>query len=80
MPFINNNEEQIANMKRIILMALIAFYTGINGMAQLRTVENRPYTDLRPFHFGVLIGTHAQDMEFHNTSMPTVSSSRLMSL
>ena len=27
----NKNEEQIANMKRIILMALIAFYTGING-------------------------------------------------
>ncbi len=69
MPFINNNEEQIANMKRIILMALIAFYTGINGMAQLRTVENRPYTDLRPFHFGVLIGTHAQDMEFQNTGI-----------
>ena len=50
-------------------MALIAFYTGINGMAQLRTVENRPYTDLRPFHFGVLIGTHAQDMEFQNTGI-----------
>ena len=50
-------------------MALIAFYTGICSMAQLRTVENRPYTDLRPFHFGVLIGTHAQDMEFQNTGI-----------
>lgn len=31
--------------------------------AQERTVQNRPYTDLRPFHFGVVIGTHMQDME-----------------
>ena len=69
MPFINSNEEQIAYMKRILLMAQIAFYTGICSMAQLRTVENRPYTDLRPFHFGVLIGTHAQDMEFQNTGI-----------
>lgn len=34
--------------------------------AQERTVENRPYTDLRPFHFGVIIGTHMQDMELVN--------------
>ena len=34
--------------------------------AQDRTVENRPYTDLRPFHFGVLVGTHLQDLEFTN--------------
>lgn len=30
--------------------------------AQDRTVENRPYTDLRPLHFGVLVGTHVQDV------------------
>lgn len=29
-------------------------------------MENRPYTDLRPFHFGVLIGTHFQDIELEN--------------
>ena len=34
--------------------------------AQERTVENRPYTDLRPFHFGVLLGTHLQDLELLN--------------
>ena len=27
--------------------------SAIQAMAQERTVENRPYTDLRPFHFGV---------------------------
>lgn len=34
--------------------------------AQERRVQNRPYTDLRPFHFGVLVGTHLQDLEFTN--------------
>ena len=34
--------------------------------AQDRTVENRPYTDLRPFHFGVIVGTHVQDVELMN--------------
>lgn len=38
----------------------------IKVAAQERTVENRPYTDLRPFHFGVLVGTHLQDIEFLN--------------
>lgn len=30
------------------------------------TVQNRPYTDLRPIHFGVVVGTHLQDMELVN--------------
>jgi hypothetical protein len=34
--------------------------------AQDRTVQNRPYTDLRRFHFGVLVGGHLQDLEFVN--------------
>lgn len=29
-------------------------------------MQNRPYTDLRPFHFGIHVGTHMQDMEFIN--------------
>ena len=31
-----------------------------------QVVQNRPYTDLRPFHFGVLLGTHVQDVELVN--------------
>ena len=34
--------------------------------AQDTQVQNRPYTDLRPFHFGVMVGTHLQDMELTN--------------
>lgn len=57
-------------MKRIIYIFLI-FNIAITANAQERTVENRPYTDLRPFHFGVLVGTHLQDIEFLNAGPVT---------
>lgn len=41
--------------------------------AQDGVVENRPYTDLRPFHFGILVGTHLQDLEFVNAGPQTVT-------
>lgn len=53
-------------MKRILYIFLMLL-TAITTKAQERTVENRPYTDLRPFHFGVLVGTHLQDLEFINS-------------
>ena len=37
-----------------------------HAVAQDRTVENRPYTDLRQLHFGVIVGTHMQDIELVN--------------
>lgn len=40
--------------------------------AQERTVENRPYTDLRKFHFGILVGTHVQDIELNNVGPQTL--------
>lgn len=53
-------------MKQKLIALLIGITIGIQAMAQERTVENRPYTDLRPFHFGVVVGTHFQDIEFQN--------------
>lgn len=41
--------------------------------AQERKVENRPYTDLRPVHFGVLLGAHLQDVEFENTGWQMIT-------
>ena len=52
-------------MKRFIYTIILTWMV-IPILAQERTVENRPYTDLRPFHFGVLVGTHLQDIEFQN--------------
>lgn len=46
------------------LISLLA--VAMCSRAQGNAVQNRPYTDLRPFHFGVVIGTHFQDIEFNN--------------
>ena len=43
------------------------------SLAQERTVENRPYTDLRPLHFGVVVGTHMQDMELLNAGPQVIT-------
>lgn len=45
----------------------------LTAQAQERTVQNRPYTDLRKFHFGVLVGTHLQDLEFLNVGPQQVT-------
>ena len=53
-------------MRRIILTLTIVL-TAAASMAQSdRRVQNKPYIDLRPLHFGILIGTHLQDLEFEN--------------
>ena len=52
-------------MKRI-LVALTLLASVLTIHAQERRVQNRPYTDLRDFHFGVLVGTHLQDLELNN--------------
>ncbi len=59
--------------RRIILTiaALMAFAAA--SVAQDTQVQNRPYTDLRPFHFGVMVGTHLQDLEFVNVGPQTVT-------
>ena len=58
-------------MKQKLLTFIISLAITIQAGAQERTVENRPYTDLRPFHFGVLVGTHFQDIEFQNAGPVT---------
>lgn len=46
---------------------------SLAASAQERTVQNRPYTDLRPFHFGVVVGTHVQDMEVRMVGPMTIT-------
>ena len=52
---------------RKYIATLLLIIVALCSQAQERRVQNRPYTDLRPFHFGVMIGTHFQDMELLNT-------------
>ena len=60
-------------MKRFsfFILYLLAFATI--GMAQQRKVQNKPYIDLRPLHFGISIGMNMQDIEFVNVGPQTIS-------
>ena len=48
----------------IILTALLCATMTI--AAQERRIQNKPYIDLRPMHFGILVGMNLQDIEFEN--------------
>ena len=52
-------------MKKAIITLLLAVIT-IMATAQERRVENKPYIDLRPMHFGIVIGFNTQDIELEN--------------
>lgn len=60
-------------MARHIIIFLLALIGAATAKAQDTQVQNRPYTDLRPFHFGVLVGTHLQDMEFVDAGPQTIT-------
>lgn len=61
----------MVRLKTFALLAL-TFAAGL-ARAQDRTVQNRPYTDLRPLHFGILVGTHLQDFEFQNVGPQVIT-------
>ena len=55
-------------MTKRFFVTLISVCTLINVSAQERKVENRPYTD-----FGVVVGTHFQDLELCNVGLTTIT-------
>lgn len=61
-------------MRRLITSILLLFlFVGSMPAQQDQKVQNRPYTDLRKLHFGVLVGTHLQDLEFVNAGPQIVT-------
>ncbi len=61
-------------MRRIILTIIIACASIMSGMAQPdRTVQYKPYIDLRQLHLGILIGINMQDLEFENVGPQTLT-------
>ena len=59
------------NKKRFILLTLL-FVGVLYAQAQQRRVQHKPYIDLRPLHFGIVVGTHLQDIEFENVGLQTI--------
>lgn len=58
---------------RKILTIIILLTAVCRGSAQERTAQNKPYIDLRPLHFGILVGMHLQDIEMENVGPQTVT-------
>ena len=48
----------------IIITALVC--AVLTTTAQERKIQHKPYIDLRPMHFGILVGMNLQDIEFEN--------------
>ena len=50
-----------------ILTILTALCLSVaTASAQMRTIQHKPYIDLRPMHFGILVGMNLQDIELDN--------------
>ncbi len=58
------------------LLSIILFLTiALQMNAQTNgKVQNKPYIDLRPFHFGVTVGMHLQDLELMNVGPQIITS------
>ena len=60
-------------MKRILMLLLTGLVTLSVAAQSDRRVQHKPYIDLRPLHFGILIGTHLQDLELENVGPYTMT-------
>ena len=55
-----------AGLLAVVAAVLLAMWPVHAGAQTDRTVQNKPYIDLRPMHFGILVGVHMQDLELEN--------------
>ncbi len=54
-------------MKRQLTSIILCLCCLVASAQIDRQVQNKPYIDLRPLHFGILVGLHLQDLEFDQT-------------
>ena len=57
---------------RIIVITALVCAT-LTVAAQTRKIQHKPYIDLRPMHFGILVGMNLQDIEFENVGPQTIT-------
>lgn len=60
-------------MKQKILTLIALLTTALTTTGQTRTVQYKPYIDLRPMHFGILVGLNMQDMELENVGPQAIT-------
>ncbi len=51
----------------------VSLLASLVSSAQGNEVQNHPYTDLKPFHFGVLVGFQMQDIELMNVGPQVIA-------
>ena len=59
-------------MRRLYTLLYILVLLTLTAEAQERKPQNKPYIDLRPMHFGILVGINPQDIEFCNVGPQTI--------
>ena len=57
---------------KTIFTIILACLT-LTSTAQTRKIQHKPYIDLRPMHFGILVGLNMQDIEFENVGPQLVT-------
>lgn len=60
-------------MKGRFLIVTMLVWTALGCLAQQRRVQYKPYIDLRPMHFGILVGMNMQDIELENVGPQIVT-------
>lgn len=59
--------------KRRIIIISVLVCAMLTATAQERKIQHKPYIDLRPMHFGILVGVNLQDIEFENVGPQMVT-------
>jgi len=59
-------------IRRIIVLTTLVCAT-LTVAGQIRKIQHKPYIDLRPMHFGILVGMNLQDIEFENVGPQTIT-------
>lgn len=64
------------NLKRFVLIALLAALVVSGAIAQSEKVKNQPYADLKLFHLGFHLGLHSQDLILSHSGFVTEDGQR----
>lgn len=59
--------------KHNIIVTIVLMCAALTAAAQTRKIQHKPYIDLRPMHFGILVGMNMQDIEFENVGPQTIT-------
>lgn len=57
----------VKNILRIVLVIFLCVIFPYESFSQEQKLQNRPYIDLRPFHYGFMIGAHNSSLDIQNS-------------